>query len=286
MSRIHASLCCVVVAVAFVAGPAGSQTPGPITRTVYVTATNGKGAPITDLTARDFTVKEGGKDREVASAAPATIPMRLLILVDDNGRGFFQVAASQFIQQVWGHAEIAITTVNGPPTQLVDYTSDVEAMRAAIARLATRAGARGDGQVSEALMDASQDLLKRKAARPVIVVLTLGGGTSSVTADRVLGPLRTTGALMMVVGAGGGGRNDEELSNVLDQGTRQSGGRVEEFRTQESITQLLLDIGDELLHQYAVSYTLPTGTKPDERVNVAVTRKGVSLRVPSRLPVN
>ena len=135
-------------------------------------------------------------------------------------------------------------------------------------------------------MDAAEDLPKRKLARPVIVVLTLGGGTSSLTADRVLGRLRTSGALMMVLGAGSGGRTDQEVANVLDQGTTQSGGRFEEFRTQESIAQLLLKIGDELLHQYAVSYTLPAGTKPDERVNVAATRKGVSLRVPSRLPIN
>ena len=44
----------------------------PIVRTVYVTVTDGNGAPVPDLTPADFTIKEGGKEREIVKAVRAT----------------------------------------------------------------------------------------------------------------------------------------------------------------------------------------------------------------------
>jgi hypothetical protein len=46
------------------------------TRRVYVTAVDGNGVPVTDLTAADFTVKEGGKEREIVKTGPATGPLQ------------------------------------------------------------------------------------------------------------------------------------------------------------------------------------------------------------------
>src|ERR1041385_9065461 len=37
------------------------------TRTVYISATDSKGSPVTDLTASDLVVKEDGKERVIAS---------------------------------------------------------------------------------------------------------------------------------------------------------------------------------------------------------------------------
>ena len=43
-------------------------------------------------------------------------------------------------------------------------------------------------------------------------------------------------------------------------------------------------LGDELMHQYLVTYTLPDGVKPSEKLSVSVKRKGVTLRAPTRIP--
>ena len=39
-------------------------------RTVYVTVVDGNGSAVTDLTAADLVVKEGGKEREIVKAEP------------------------------------------------------------------------------------------------------------------------------------------------------------------------------------------------------------------------
>ena len=54
-----------------------------ITRTVYVTITDDKGAPVPDLTASNFKVKEGGKDREIVKAEKATTKAHLAIMVEE-----------------------------------------------------------------------------------------------------------------------------------------------------------------------------------------------------------
>ena len=46
----------------------GTGPQGPQKRTVYASVTQKEGAPVTDLTAADFDVKEGGKACEVVGA--------------------------------------------------------------------------------------------------------------------------------------------------------------------------------------------------------------------------
>jgi hypothetical protein len=55
-----------------------------LTRTIYVSVLNNAGAPVTDLAAPDFVIKEGGKDREVVRAGMTSVPLRIALLVDDQ----------------------------------------------------------------------------------------------------------------------------------------------------------------------------------------------------------
>jgi hypothetical protein len=43
-------------------------------------------------------------------------------------------------------------------------------------------------------------------------------------------------------------------------------------------------VASELLNQYEVSYTLPAGAKPSDRLQVTAKRKNVVLYAPSRIP--
>src|SRR5436309_12151949 len=87
MTRIRASFLLAFVPAMVAAGGAADRAaaPEPRIRIVYVAALNASGAPVTDLTAADFTVKEGGKARDVIRAGPAAAPMHIAILIDDDG---------------------------------------------------------------------------------------------------------------------------------------------------------------------------------------------------------
>ena len=111
-----------------------------LTRTVYVSVLNDAGAPVTDLGTADFVIKEGGKDREIVNAGMTSVPLRIALLVDDNGTGIFRYGVAKFIERLQGRAEFAVTTVTGQNLRVVDYTTNIDLLTTAIGRLTARAG--------------------------------------------------------------------------------------------------------------------------------------------------
>ena len=276
-----------------------AKVGGAQTRRVYVTAVDGSGAPVTDLIAADFVVKEGGKTREVARSGPATGPIQIAILVDDNGTGIFRYAVGKFIESMLGRAEFAISTVTGQLLRIVDYTPKAEALSEAIAKLNARPANNDGGQLLDAISETAGDLDRRNAPRPVILALTVGGEEhSTLPAHHVLDKLRQSGASLNVLlvantalrsqsnpttAAGLLGEN-MNLNEVLGDGPKQSGGRRQEIVAATGIASGLDQFADSLKHQYLIEYTLPDGVKPSDKLSVSVTRKGVTLRAPSRIP--
>jgi VWFA-related protein len=268
-------------------------------RRVYVTAVDGTGAPVTDLTAADFTVKEGGKAREIVKAAPATGLLQVAILVDDNGTGIFRFAVGQFIQALLGRGEFAISTVTGQMLKLVDYTPNARALSEAIGKLTARPATNDGGQLLDGISETAVDLDKRKAPRPVIVALTVGGEEhSTLPAHHVLDNLRQSGAALHVMAvvntalrsqarpttAAGLLGESMNLGEVLGDGPTQSGGRLDEIVAAAGISGGLQQLAESLKHQYVIEYSLPDGVKPSDKLSVTVKRKGVTLRAPTRIP--
>jgi VWFA-related protein len=292
------SLVCVCAAIQFGTGVSASAPAEPIIRTVYVTAIDGKGTPVTDLTAADFAVKEGGKEREVIKAELATAPMRVAMVIDDNGTGIFRAPMAQFINTLLGKALFAISSVVGQTMRLVDYTADVDALKTAVLSLGPRPGTPDGGQLLEGISETARDLKDRKAQRGVIVALTVGGEEhSTLAAHQVLDQLAQSGAILYVVSVASGLRQTAvsskpadalegplNLGEVLGDGPKQTGGRHDEIVATVGIVQGLQQMAQELTHQYVITYALPDGVKPNERLSVSVKRKGVSLRAPSRIP--
>ena len=258
-----------------------AQAGAQVTRKVYISATDAKGAPVTDLTAADITVKEGGKEQPIASLEPAVAPMQVAILVDDGGTGAFQSAVGQFLQRTIGHGQFSISLLSPQATKLVDFTEDVDALKGALSRMGARGRLQPDGdQMLEAIADASKTLQQRKAERPVIVAMTMAGGQPhSIDPKNVLTTLRLSGAGLYVVSFTGA-----DLGMVMGDGPKQSGGRVEQAGSGTAIAAAALKIADALQHQYLLTYSLPAGVKRSDRLTVATSRKGISLTSPSRVP--
>ena len=272
----------VIVVLAFMAAGTTSRAKGAedTTRRVYISAVDSAGAQVTDLTAADIAVKEDGKDRPVAGLEPATAPMQVAILVDDAGLGAFQVGVSQFLQRSLGRGQFAITLLNPQASPIVDFTDDVAALKGALGRLGNRGRLQADGdQMLDAISRAAKTLQQRKAERAVILALTIAGGQpQSIEPRDVLTAVRSSGAMLNVVHVIGA-----DLGMAMGDGPKQSGGRIEQAGTADAITTALIKIATSLQQQYLLTYTLPDGVKPAERLAVSTARKGITLTAPTRI---
>jgi VWFA-related protein len=266
------------------------------TRTVYVTITDDKGAKVTDLTPANFKVKEGGKDREIVKAGPATAKPRLALMVEEKLIGDTQtrIGLFEFVKRMAGSAEMSLITIGLRNNTLVPFTSDPNLLLKAINELSLNA--QPTSNLTECIGDMAKIFQKEKAERPVMVVVAFSGGQAGgASANSILTELRQSGATMYTVTFGGGGtaNNSNNLSTmgdesfreqVLGDGAKQSGGRRTEVVTTAAIPKALQQVADDLAAQYQISYALPDGVKPDKRFNLNVDRKGLLVRAPQGLP--
>src|SRR5262245_43748908 len=252
-----------------------------VVRTVYFSALDAKGVAVTDLTAADLAVKEGGKERAIKAVGPATAPMQVSILVDDGGSGGFQGPVGQFLQSLLGHGQFAIRAMNPQPSKLTDFTEDPAALQTALNGIGPRGRIAGvSDQMMEAVAEAARELQRRKAARPAIVVLTVSGeAAQSDQAEPALNTLKASGASLNVVHIAG-----LTLGQVLGDGPSRSGGMVQQIGGGVVPGPVLAKVADNLLHQYVLTYTLPDGVKPNEKLSLTTSRKGLTLLAPSRVP--
>jgi ribosomal protein S16 len=254
---------------------------------VYVGAADSKGAPITDLKAAELTVKEDGQDRAIASLQEATGPMSIAIIDDDDGSGFYQAGVLQFIQAIGEKADYAIRQFNPSPVKILDYTGDFNLIQDALLKLSGRGKVMGEGeQVDNAISESAKEL-QQKPGRRVILALTVSGdmravggsSSGSKNPDILMNTLASTGAMLNVMY-----RSTALIGVVLGDGPRQSGGTIEKVGSTNAVPAGMTHISDLLLHQYTLTYTLPDGVKPSDRVNISTSRKGITLYAPSRIP--
>ena len=278
---------------------ASAQSPGAA-RKVFFSVLDRDGAPVTDLTAAELEVKEDGKTQEI-TLQPASAPLRIALIVADGGTGAYQAAVSTLINRLLkSNAEFKIVGVVEQAETYTTYTSSVPELSAAVQRLTKRAARRMGAQVLDAINESIADVAA-DGKRPVIVVMRLGGEPpSTLRANVVRDALRKSGARLHVIsplGAGGMGvtrsqgnsQGDTDVSNaivlnqVIDDGSRDSGGRHDTVAA-STLLKTAEALATELLSQYEVSYTLPAGTNPSDRLEIETKRRDVRIFAPRRIP--
>jgi hypothetical protein len=287
----------------------GAQEGGG-TRTVYVSVLDKRG-PVADLTAAEFAIKEDGKPREIVKVELASSPLQVALIVDDDDQGALalRAALTAAVKKLAGRAEIALVTTRGGPIVRQDFSSDTAALLAAIDALP---GVNpGLAYLPNGLLDLSQALGKRNAARPVIIGIASPGLTVNTTEDGpdgrvpatkdigalvnpsspapalVLDSMRRTHTLfyMLHLDTYTARSVDNQppeyhFSWPLDAPT-QSGGRTERIVTAQGLTGAMDRVADELLGQYAVTYRSGEGT--GDALVVDMKRKGLTVHAPQRM---
>jgi hypothetical protein len=281
----------------------------PTRRTAFASVVAKDGTPVTDLAAADFEVKEGGKVQEITSVKLATTPLRVHVIVADGGTGAFQAGTLQLVNALIPRAQFAFTSVLVQPERLGPFTNDTQLLGAAIQRLGRRGQANGGGQLMEAISDALKDL-PSPDTRSVLVVLRIGNeGSSTLRPATIRETLRTTGTTLYVIArtgaskapsmtSGAAGMSPEvaqqqgaeseraegalNLNSVLGDGSRESGGYQLETPLTSAVPALER-LAAEIKNQYEITYVLPAGTKPSDRLQVTTKRKDVTLRAPLKI---
>jgi hypothetical protein len=190
--------------------------------------------------------------------------------------------------------------VYGQTQSIVDYTTQMGELSTALGALAARPPTPDGGQLLEGIFQAAKDQGRRRYACPIIIALTVGGEEhSTVPARHVLDELAKSGSRLYVVQVASNAQmrpsvpittarqllgENLNLSEVLGEGPKQSGGQRIDIVAAPGIVQGLQRIALELKSQYAIAYTRPEAPGRDiERISVSVKRRGLTIRAPNRV---
>lgn len=261
------------------------------TAQIYASVIDGKGNAVPGLTARDFAVREDGNAREVLRAEPATDSLDVMLIVDDSQAAttsipYLRDGLTKFIDRMQGKAKIGLVTIGERPTSVVEYTTDIAALKKGVNRIFARPG--GGAYLLEGVRDVSRGFKMREGIkRPVIIALTVEGiEFSNLQYERVLDDLRASGATFHALAIGTPAATvSDELRNrglLLAEGTKETGGRRDQLLTPMAIEERLQQVAGELLNQYLVTYGRPETLIPPEKVQVTTSKPGLTARARTR----
>jgi hypothetical protein len=264
------------------AGPIATA-PEATTRTVYLSAVDAKGQLVTDLTAADLVVKENGQTREITGLVAATELCHVAIVVDDGGNGVMQAPVAQLLASADGLAAFSISMLNPQSMRLNDFTNDRETLKKSIGRLVQRGHLEhSTDALSDAVSFVAKDMGKRKLSRPVVVAVSnIGDVAAGELAKVILNELRDSTAsfhLVHIIGI--------DLGEVMVEGPVRSGGSTAVASSTTGFMDAMKAIAATLAHQYKLSYVLPNGVKPAERLQVTTTRPNVKIVAPTNIPIS
>lgn len=297
---------CGVVAAVLVAVAAAAATgagQAAVQRTIYVTATDDRGAHFSDLAVMDVLVKDGGRAREVVRVQPSSERLRVAIAVDELLAPNLVVrqAIVRFVQRLQSAGDLALYLVGRITERRVNYSGDVAPFLHAVNAFPAKASY--PGNVIEAVVQIARDQQPLEGRRVIVVIAPEISQTSAVTADAALDELRAAGVVLhsaTYVGwrtspgtlqevpptrlEGGDLTQAVERDRLLGDGPKQSGGLRLPTSQPDGFGPALERIADDLVHQWRVTYLIPAGGRSDGRINVDANRRNLKLRGPSRLP--
>ena len=267
--------------------------------TVFVSALDSAGLPMTDLATETWGVREDGADRPIVSIKRATEKLNVVLLVDSTKlvQPYIDDIRKSCLTLVKTlragdpTAAVSLMTFGGSATTIVDFGKPEADLDKALQRLFPNQET--GGVLFEGLIAASKQLTKLEAPRRAIVGLNLENEaeasgntiTPQVVANAVL-PSRASLWFVSFHNIGAGEKTTGSQPNrdlILANLPTQTGGIRNVVNTTNVLEANLKRVADVLLAQYAVTYTRPEGATP-KLLQMAVARPGAQMLVPQMPP--
>lgn len=267
--------------------------PTPRTRHVFVQVLDAAGAPVSDLTAKDFELKENGAARPTATATAGGHPMRIALFVDTSdgiapALNHMRAGLAAFLDAVPPDAEVLVVTTGRQVRVRLQPTTD----RKKTKDLTNGLFADGGGTpLMDALLEVDDRFFKKTADRwPVFVILTADGSEASAqSSERKFNewmrdlPIRAISAHAFALKYRGGNLPDE----IARQVAQNTGGRFDFMNTSNALPDKLKGLGEQLAADakamsswYELTFdTNGDGTAP---VEISVARAGARVKVSYR----
>ena len=288
MARSLLTALAVIVSLA----PAGIRAQNPRERAVFVSVVDKHGEPVTELTVRDFVVREDKATREVLRVSKADEPIDIAILIDnsaaiDTNVTFMREGLTRLVTALQSRNQIALIGLAARPTIITDYTSDLAKLKGGIGRVFPTPDAAMT--LLDALVETAKGMEKRPASRAEIVAVITEGPEYGRYDDRsIITALKKAGAGFnaVTVGTFSNLTPDEHRYRVmaLTKGTAETGGRHDNLMAATGLPSALGKLGRQLASEYKVVYSRPDSLIPPESTEVTVSRQGVSARAtPARV---
>jgi hypothetical protein len=250
-----------------------------------VTVAASADGPITDLTAKDFIIRDGGTRREAAGAELATEQMSIVLLVDTAQPPMgvtpptqdLRTAVSTFVNTVQNaspNAQIALGQFAGASVVAVDFTTETQNLDKAILRLVPDIQA--TAVMLEALVDAGKKLADTPAPRRAIV--TIDYNSPEASADRTMKQaaesINKAGATLWSVSVRGTGATSSFREEALNKVSKANGGMRLFSATSTALAGQMKAIANSLLSQYTVTFASGGG---DPKSITMETKRGAKV---------
>lgn len=271
------------------------------TKTIYVTALDAKGQPVTNITQDEIAIAErddaGMAERQVVSFKKATAPLAIMLLADTSkatgGAGMAQrgkisgselvrdvrVAFSAFVKTMAAaspESRMELMEFGQAAVTITPMTSDVAELEKGVNRLFPKNNM--PAVLLEAINESAKTLAKIKEPRRAIVALNVlpTDEQSRQAPNQMLQQVVASGASVWAVSYNSGTVAQDPRGVVLDALAKNTGGRRETIASQSALEMYMTNIANALANQYELTFQRPAGAQP-KLIQVGVRRQGLSL---------
>ena len=231
----------------------------------FASVVDANGAPVSGLTAGDFTVTENGLDGKVLNVEPIDWPVRVTILVD-NGLGTSRLLTpvrsglKGLLKALPDGIEISLMTTAPQPRVIRRPMKDREALLEGVDRIAPDDGA---AMFVQALVEEADRFYAEKGNYfPVVIAFGSTGPDGSSARERDAQRMLTrftqrAGTVHVVMLTSttksgrytGGGANQTSVAMAVTEAT---GGRYDNIAAESRIATVLPEIGEQVARSHAL----------------------------------